>query len=194
MTPALSFIGLFLAQVAFSVERAWSQIIYLAVQATQQFNQTLAQFLASANSQWDATGTDQFYAVLVGDNALPLDTDSTLADIGSGGTEAQVAADTAAYIASGDGAPIDVPTRSIVNTSGAAEFRWGDLAFGTGLTITGVAALVICRGNVAAISSTDDVVWHMDLDDGATEVSVTNGTLTIQAPTNNNWFQINAQA
>lgn len=176
------------------LRRLRASIVQLAVQATQQFNQTLVEFNQTAFTQWDAAGTTQFYAILVGDNAAPLDTDNTLADIGTGGTEAQVFADTAAYIASGDGAPIDVPSRAVAADSGACDFNWGDLNFGSNLTIQGVAFCVILRGDAAGPISTDRVVWHFDLDDAANEVSVTNGTLNIQAPAGSNWFQINAQA
>lgn len=171
-----------------------AQIIYLAVQATQKFNQTLADFNRAANSQWDTPGTDQFYAILVGDQVTITDAMQTLAEIGTGGDEASVAADTNAYINTGDGAPIDVPSRAINEVTGLMNFQWGDLDFGTGLTITGFASVVILRGNVASPQTTDEVVWHFDADDGAAEVSVSNGALNITAPASNNWFAINDQA
>jgi len=166
----------------------------MPVGATQVFDGTLAGFLSDAGTQWDASGTGLFYAILVSDAAAPVDTDSTLADIGAGGTEAQVGADTAAYIApGGDGAPIEVPTRTLATTLGATEFRFGNLDFGSSVTITGVKYVVILQGNVASIQSTDPVRFWLDLDTGGGEVSATAGAFVVSAPTNNNWFQINAQ-
>ena len=165
-------------------------ITYLAVEAWQASNRFFDDLISPT---WEAGG-NQYYAILIGDTQPAADTDSTLADFGTGGNENAVFTDAADWINTGDGAPINVTARVADQLAGATRIQWGDLNFGSNLTIQGVAEVGIFAGDFTNPLSTDAFQGYADLEDGDLVLSVSSGVLNVQAPANNTWFQVNAQA
>jgi len=156
----------------------------MAVGAFQLFNTWGDQILQDADTQWDATGTTLFAWLLAKSTAAIVDTDSTVTDLGVAGTD---------WINAGDGAPIDVITRSITFAAGDQEFKAGDAVFGPSVTIT-ARWIVLVQGNAAAIVGGDGLIGYQLLDDTPADVSSTNSDFTVTAPASNIWWQVDVQA
>ena len=174
----------------------WGLFTVGAAQLTNQANSYLA---ATANEQWDVATAGAYKFLLVGSTYTPSDAHTTVSDLGTGGTQAQVGADTAGWINAGDGASINVPSRSVINSSGAAQFRGGNASFGNPITITAVKYLACVHvANGTSVQTTDSLMWTMNLrTEDAAEVSASASEFTVQAPDVGGqtvWHRINAQA
>lgn len=156
----------------------------MAVGAFQLVNTWGDAILQDADTQWDATGTTLFAWILLKSSAAIVDTDATVADLGIAGTD---------WINSGDGAPIDVITRSITFNGGDQEFKAGNAVFGPSVTIT-ARWLCLIAGDAAGVLSGDKIIGYQLLDTTPADVSSTNSDFTVTAPASNIWWQADVQA
>lgn len=156
----------------------------MVVGAFQLVNTWGDQILQDADVQWDATGTTLFAWILLKSTANIVDTDSTVTDLGVAGTD---------WINAGDGAPIDVITRTVAFAAGDQEFHAGDAVFGPSVTIT-ARWLTLIQGNAAAVVGGDGIIGYQLLDTTPADVSSTNSDFTVTAPAGGIWWQIDVQA
>ncbi|MEM7000887.1 MAG: hypothetical protein AAF529_08875 [Pseudomonadota bacterium] len=120
--------------------------------------------------------------VLVGDTYTPSDAHTTVADLGTGGTEAQVAADSADWIAEGgDGAPDVLANRAVNNNAGDTEYDADNSNYGANATISGVKYAALVRRVGGTVQATDPLLGTMNLrtEDG-NEVSASAALFELQ--------------
>lgn len=156
----------------------------MTVGAFQLVNTWGDQILQDADTQWDQTGTTLFAWLLLKVTGAPVDSDSTVADWGTPGTD---------WIDTGDGAPIDVITRTIAFAGGDQEFHAGDAVFGPSVTVT-ARHIGLIQGNAASVVSGDGIIGYQLLDTTPADVSSTNSDFTVTAPAGGIWWQIDVQA
>lgn len=157
----------------------------MAVGAFQLVNTWGDAILQDADTQWDATGITNFAWLLLKSTAAPVDTDSTVVDWGTPGTD---------WIDTGDGSPIDVITRSITFAAGDQEFKAGDAVFGPSVTITARHIGLVRADAAIAIPSAALLIGTQLLDTTPADVSSTNSDFTVTAPASNIWWQVDVQA
>ena len=155
----------------------------MAVGQVQLYDGCFDQICGNGNDQWDLTTTGNWCWLLATSSYTPSDTHSTVADLGAN------------YITSGDGAPLERGSTSVAinNASGVTQFTAGNANFGSTVTIT-AKYLVLCNGNSASINSSDPIVFYQDLEDTGGSAQSSSSDFVVNAPANNIWFQINAQA
>ena len=156
----------------------------MVVGAFQLVNTWGDQILQDADVQWDVAGTTSFAWILLKSTAAIVDTDSTVTDLGVAGTD---------WINTGDGAPIDVITRTVAFAAGDQEFHAGDAVFGPTVTIT-ARWLCLIQGNAAAVVGGDGIIGYQLLDTTPADVSSTNSDFTVTAPAGGIWWQVDVQA
>ena len=153
----------------------------MAVGQVQLYNQAFSTICASANTQWDTASGFAF--VLAKSTYTPLDTHTTLANVGTGDVD---------YIVTGDGAAILVPSLAIVNSSGNTQFNAGNANFGASVTIT--AKYLLCVEGDATLAGTDKLIFWQNLDTSGGSAVSSASDFVVQAPAGSTWFQINVQA
>lgn len=156
----------------------------MSVGQVQLYNQCFERLLQDADDQWDVAGSTSFAFLLAKASYTPSDAHTTIANLGVAGTD---------WINSGDGSPIVVPSRSVDQASGVVQMKAGNANFGSAVTI--VAKYLICvMGDAAGILSTDPLLWYQDLSQEGGSAQSSASDFVVQAPANNIWKQINAQA
>jgi len=151
----------------------------MTVGATQLFDAAFDAVLsANAGTQWDDATLDSFAFILVKSTHTPLDTDTTVADLGVAGTD---------WIETGDGAPIESTTRVVTQTGADTFYDSADANYGASVTVT-AKYLVCIKGDKDLVLSTDKLIFWIDMETGGGSVSSTNSTFNLQAPTNG-WFK-----
>jgi hypothetical protein len=155
----------------------------MTVGVVQLYNQWGDVLAGDAFNQWDSGTATHFAFLLARSSYTPVRTHTTVADLGTAGTN---------WINAGDGSPIQVPSRSIENVSGATQFRAGNANFGSSVTVS-AKYLVCVAGNSASIGSGDRLIFWQDLRTEGGEATSSSSDFNVQAPANNIWWQINAQ-
>jgi hypothetical protein len=156
----------------------------MSVGQVQLYNQCFERLLQDADTQWDDAASTAFAFVLAKSSYTPSDAHTTVANLGTSGVD---------WIASGDGAPIVVPSRVIDMASGVVQLKAGNANFGSSVTIT--AKYLICvMGTSAAITSGMPLLWYQDLSQEGGSAQSSASDFVVQAPANSIWKQINAQA
>lgn len=153
----------------------------MSVGQVQLYNQCFSIIADSANTQWDTASGFAF--ILAKSTYTPLDTHTTVADLGVADTD---------WIQTGDGAAILVPTLGISEVSGATRFTAGNANYGSSVTVT--AKYLVCVEGDATITSTDNLLWSQDLSQEGGSAQSSASDFVVQAPANSIWFQINVQA
>lgn len=151
----------------------------MAIGTVKRYNQMENILMGDAGRQWDDATAGSCMFVLA-KNTYAIDvTDTTLADVGTGDTD---------WIETGDGAPINVTTPDVDDTTTAGiTFLDSDAAnFGASVTVT--AKFLLCVQPVApgTIASTSKILWAVDLDttDGTTSKSSSASDYVINPPAN----------
>ena len=107
------------------------------------------------------------------------------------------AAEVTGIITAGDGAPINVGTPTLDDTTLAGTTYWDSLAADFGASVTVTAKYLICVQPVVAATyaSTAKLLWHVDLDDttGASEVSSVAAVFKV-SPSANGWIKTSGGA
>ena len=156
----------------------------MTVGVVQLYNQWGDILAGTANNQWDSATATHFGFLLAKSSYTPNDTHTTIADLGTAGTN---------WINAGDGAPIQVPSRAVDNSNGATQFKAGNANFGASVTVS--AKYLICfAGDPASPQATDRLLFWQDLKTEGGEASSSSSDFNVQAPANNIWWQVNAQS
>lgn len=156
----------------------------MSIGQVQIFDQCFELLAQDGNTQWDAAASTSFAFLLAKSTYTPDDTDTTVADLGTAGVD---------WIDSGDGSPIVVPSRSIDRSGGVIQFKAANANYGSSVTVT--AKYLICvEGDSSSIASGDNILWYQDLSQEGGSAQSSASDFVVQAPANNIWKQINAQA
>ena len=155
----------------------------MAVGQVQLYNHCFERICQDADVQFDVTTTGNWCWLLATSSYTPADTHTTVADLGAN------------YITAGDGAPLErgVTSVAIDNATGVTQFKAGNANFGSTVTIT-AKYLILAQANSASVTGTDLIVFYQDLDDTGGSAQSSSSDFVVNAPANNIWFQINAQA
>lgn len=156
----------------------------MTVGVVQLYNQWGDILNGTANNQWDSGTATHFAFLLAKSSYTPSDTHATVADLGTAGTN---------WINAGDGAPIQIPSRDITQSSGATRYVAGNANFGSAVTVS-AKYLIAVAGDSSSIQSTDRLIFWQDLKTEGGEASSSSSDFNVQAPANSIWFQINAQS
>jgi len=147
----------------------------MAIGAVTKFNQLESIILGDGDRQWDDATAGSCMFILA-DNTYAFDATDTTAAALSG------------VISAGDGAPINVTTPAIDDTTtpGSTYIDSADADWGTPVTIT--AKWIICVQPVTAgtYASTAKLLWGFDLDNssGSASKTVTADEFKYLTPTN----------
>jgi len=147
----------------------------MAIGSVKKYNGLTKKLMSDANRQWDDATAGSCMFILA-DNSYTFDaTDITAADL-------------AGVITVGDGAPINIttPTLNDTTTAGSTFIDSDDADWGTPVTIT--AKWIICVQPVTAgtYASTAKLLFAFDLDNssGSAEITITANEFKYLAPTN----------
>lgn len=154
----------------------------MAAGPVKLYNTGLEQLAQNADVQWDVTTAGNWYWMLGTNSYVPARTHSTVNDLAGN------------YISTGDGVPLERGPANVAidNSSGNIQFKAGEANWGSSVTILGAKWLILVQGNAASISPSDKLVFWVDLNTSGT-VSSSNALFRVVAPTDNIWFQIDAQ-
>jgi hypothetical protein len=156
----------------------------MAVGQVQLYNHCFERLCQNADVQWDVTTAGNWCWLLATSSYTPADTHTTVNDLGAN------------YITAGsDGGPLERGSTSVAidNSSGVIQFKAGNANFGSNVTIT-AKYLIACQGDPSAITTSDIILFYQDLDDTGGSAQSSSSDFVVNAPANNIWFQINAQA
>lgn len=151
----------------------------MAVGTVTKYNQLLDVLMGDADRQWDDATAGSLMFVLVENGYTPDATHTTANDLGAN------------VITAGDGAPINVGTPAVNNSTGTTWLDSADAAFGNPVTITAKYLVCIQPATAATYATTAKLLWYVDLDTTSTSTSLssTNSEFTVSAPANG-WISI----
>jgi hypothetical protein len=151
----------------------------MAIGTVTKYNQFLDVIMGTDNRQWDDVSAGSGMFVLVTNGYTPAATHTTAADLGVN------------VITSGDGAPINVASAAVNNSTGTTWLTSANASFGSPVTI--IAKYLICVQPVVAgtYASTAKLLWYLDLDttSSSTSVSSTNSEFSVNVSANG-WVSI----
>jgi hypothetical protein len=151
----------------------------MAVGTVTKYNQFLDVIMGTADRQWDDGTAGSCMFVLVTSGYTPVATHTTAADLGAN------------VITSGNGAPINVPSPAVNNTSGVTWLNSSNAAFGNPVTITAKYLVCIQPVTAATYATTAKLLWYVDLNTAGSgsSVSSTADVFTVNTPASG-WISI----
>ncbi|MDN5937695.1 MAG: hypothetical protein L0H83_03450 [Salinisphaera sp.] len=142
----------------------------MAVGNAQPYNSSQATLL---KNNWESAG---FYAVLLDNAYTPSDAHDTYSDV-----SANECTDT-------DYDQKDLTSEAITTTGADTYIDSADVSFGANVTIS-ARYFAVLQGDAATPAATDELVFYVDLSTGGGNVSSTNATFSVLAPTNG-WIKV----
>lgn len=157
----------------------------MSVGLVQLYNGALEYLFSDAGYQWDESAGNKFAFCLAESTYTPLDTHSTLNNVGLSN-----------LITAGDGAPIAVANRALVESAGTIQFNSDDADFGDPVTVPEVLYLLCTAGDYSGgytLTTSDRLIFWCQLDELGIPVSTYQNEFVVYAPPNGTWFRVNAQ-
>ena len=152
----------------------------MAIGTVTKYDQFESIMAGESERQWEDATAGSCMFILVGNAYTPASTHTTTTNLTD-------------VITAGDGAPINVTTPTLDDTTTAGTTYWDSLAADFGADVTVTAKYLVCIQPVTAATysaTTSKVLWYVDLDDTTTSTEVSSiGAAFKVNPSANGWIK-----